>query len=566
MTPRIRLLHRLLANQIAAGEVIERPASVVKELLENSIDAGATQIDVEIQDGGLRLIKVRDNGCGIHKEDLHLAISRHATSKISRIEDLTSIQSLGFRGEALASIAAVTRFWLSSKPAEQEQAWQIHGNGVEDEIKAQPTSHPNGTTIMAQDLFFNTPVRRKFIRSQKTEYLQIEEVFKRIALSHFNIGFSLTCNERPVHRLLPATTAPQQQRRVAKIFGRNFLEQSSFIDVEATGLALAGWLGMPSLTRSQNDLQYIYLNGRLVRDKVINHALRRAYADLLPEGRQALYALYLNVDPQLVDVNVHPTKHEVRFQESRLIHGFLVNALRKSLQQMPVLSPDTATVSPRTSCGVRSEHLDPDQTPQQVRGDNIGEQGYKVEEPSAEYQIPVQNSWGKIVSMLQQRWLLTETATGILLIDSHMAWRNLLVEELLQAYTQGTLTSQPLLFPYSHTATEEMISKLAEHCEALQAVGIGLDQIAPTAVVLRSMPHLLNNVDSKKFLLLLTDQIKRKYGQLEINEIFALVAFAEQLTGLISKEQLQILLEKLHLQCPLQLPSIPTFCKYLNYV
>ena len=527
MTPRIRLLNRILANQIAAGEVIERPASVVKELLENSIDAGATQIDVEIQQGGMRLIKVRDNGCGIHKDDLHLAISRHGTSKISRLEDLTAIQSLGFRGEALASIAAVSRFWLSSKPAEQDQAWQLHGHGVEEDLQLQPTAHPTGSTIKVQDLFFNTPARRKFMRSEKTEYLQIEEVFKRIALSHLTVGFSLTIDQRQVYRLLPATTSIQQQRRVSKIFGRNFLEQASFINVEATGLDLTGWLGMPSLTRSQNDLQYIYLNGRLVRDKVINHALRKAYANLLPEGRFALYALYFNVSPEIVDVNVHPTKHEVRFQQSRLIHDFLVQAVRKSL-----------ALSPRTSCGAWSESGYSDQAPQLVRGDTGEISSYRVAEEAAEYHqqsVPTQNSWGKPLTLLQQRWLLSESAQGILLIDAQTAWRILLVEELLHAYTQEQLEGQPLLFPYSHTATEETVIKLLEQREVLESVGIVLDQLAPNAVMLRSMPHLLNNVDGKKFLLLLSDQLKRSYGQLEINIIFALVAFAEPIMALTFK-------------------------------
>ncbi|MFI4954629.1 MAG: DNA mismatch repair endonuclease MutL [Gammaproteobacteria bacterium] len=299
MIPRIRLLNRLLANQIAAGEVVERPASVVKELLENSIDAKASQIDVTIQQGGFHHIKVRDDGCGIEQPDLRLAVCRHATSKIVKVEDLSYIDTLGFRGEALASIAAVSRFWMSSKPAQQTQAWQVHLNGLDTEIELQPTAHPTGTTVMVEDLFFNTPARRKFLRSERTEYLQIEEVFKRIALSHLNIGFSLTHNQRMIYRLLPATTDMQQQRRVAKIFGNNFIEHACNVDMQATGLALTGWLGLPTLSRSQNDLQYIYLNGRLVRDRVINHALRQAYEDILPTGRNALYILYLTVEPTM---------------------------------------------------------------------------------------------------------------------------------------------------------------------------------------------------------------------------------------------------------------------------
>lgn len=328
MSQRIQKLTSLLANQIAAGEVIERPASVVKELVENSMDAGATQIDIEIEQGGVRLIKVRDNGGGIHPDDLPLALSRHATSKIYDSADLEQIMTLGFRGEALASISSISRLTLTSAQI-KSTGWQVSVEG-DKEASASPAAHPQGTTIEVRDLFFNTPARRKFLRSEKTEFDHIDELIKRMALSAFSVGFTLKHNQRLVRQYFPATPS-QGAERLSALCGPAFVEQSIHMEAEGAGMRIEGWLGLPTFSRSQSDLQYFYVNGRMVRDKVVLHALKEAYLDVLYRDRYPAYVLFLTVPPQLVDVNVHPTKHEVRFRESRLVHEFILRGVRDAL-------------------------------------------------------------------------------------------------------------------------------------------------------------------------------------------------------------------------------------------
>jgi DNA mismatch repair protein MutL len=316
---RINLLSQRLANQIAAGEVVERPASVVKELLENSLDSGATRLDIDVEQGGVKLIRVRDNGTGIQKDDLALALSRHATSKIKELADLESIGSLGFRGEALASISSVSRLSLQSLAAAASDglAWQVQVEGQDMEAAVTPVSHPEGTTVEVRDLFFNTPARRKFLRTEKTEFGRIEETVKRLALSRFDVQFTLNHNQRSVHQLQAARSDFEKQRRVGLVCGPAFVENSVFVDMERAGLRLWGWVSLPTFSRSQADLQYFYVNGRIIRDKLVAHAIKQAYRDVLFHGRHPAYVLYLELSPAAVDVNVHPTKHEVRFRDSR---------------------------------------------------------------------------------------------------------------------------------------------------------------------------------------------------------------------------------------------------------
>ncbi|MEE3012403.1 MAG: DNA mismatch repair endonuclease MutL, partial [Pseudomonadota bacterium] len=333
---RINLLSQRLANQIAAGEVVERPASVVKELLENSLDSGATRLDIDIEQGGIKLIRIRDNGAGILKEDLHLALSRHATSKIRELIDLETIASLGFRGEALASISSVSRLTLQSRAqlAEDELAWQVQAEGQEMLAEITPVSHPQGTTAECRDLFFNTPARRKFLRTEKTEFARIEEIVKRLALSRFDVQFTVNHNQRAVHHLQAVRSEFEKQRRVSLVCGPAFVEKSALVDVERAGLRLWGWVSLPTFSRSQADLQYFYVNGRIIRDKLVAHAIRQAYRDVLFHGRHPAYVLYLELAPSAVDVNVHPTKHEVRFRDSRLVYDFLFSALHKTLAEV----------------------------------------------------------------------------------------------------------------------------------------------------------------------------------------------------------------------------------------
>lgn len=335
----ILILSNQLANQIAAGEVVERPSSVVKELVENSLDAGAKQIDVEIEKGGHKRICIRDNGSGIVKQELELALSRHATSKISELEDLESIASLGFRGEALASISSVSRLTLTSKPAKQNQAWQAYAEGRDMQVVVQPAAHPNGTSIEVVDLFFNTPARRKFLRTEKTEFAHIDEVIKRIALSRFDVSISLKHNGKVVRKYAASVKPEQKLTRVNSIFGAQFSAQALSVNSEYDGLQLSGWMSTPGTGRVQNDLQYFYVNGRVMRDKLLNHAIRQAYEGLIEPGSHAAYALYLQLDPKQVDVNVHPAKHEVRFHQSRLVHDFVYRAISQVLNES-FLHPD----------------------------------------------------------------------------------------------------------------------------------------------------------------------------------------------------------------------------------
>ena len=328
---RINLLSPRLANQIAAGEVVERPASVVKELLENSLDAGATQLDIDVEQGGVRGIKIRDNGRGIVKDDLSLALSRHATSKIITLDDLEAVSTLGFRGEALASISSVSRLHLTSCAEGESAAWRVEAEGKDMATSVRPASHPQGTTIEARDLFFNTPARRKFLRTEKTEFGHLEEVVKRLALSRYDVGFRLNHNSKQVYDLRPVQDQLHAEHRLATLLGKKFIENALTIDVEAAGLRLWGWIGLPTFSRSQADLQYFFVNGRVVRDKLVAHAVRQAYRDVLYNGRHPTFVLYLELDPGTVDVNVHPTKHEVRFRDGRLVHDFLFSRIHKVL-------------------------------------------------------------------------------------------------------------------------------------------------------------------------------------------------------------------------------------------
>ncbi|MEX4589963.1 DNA mismatch repair endonuclease MutL [Haemophilus influenzae] len=334
----IRILSPQLANQIAAGEVVERPASVVKELVENSLDAGANKIQIDIENGGANLIRIRDNGCGIPKEELSLALARHATSKITDLDDLEAILSLGFRGEALASISSVSRLTLTSRTEEQTEAWQVYAQGRDMETTIKPASHPVGTTVEVANLFFNTPARRKFLRTDKTEFAHIDEVIRRIALTKFNTAFTLTHNGKIIRQYRPAEELNQQLKRVAAICGDDFVKNALRIDWKHDDLHLSGWVATPNFSLTQNDLSYCYINGRMVRDKVISHAIRQAYAQYLPTDVYPAFVLFIDLNPHDVDVNVHPTKHEVRFHQQRLIHDFIYEGISYALNNQEQLN------------------------------------------------------------------------------------------------------------------------------------------------------------------------------------------------------------------------------------
>ena len=343
---RIQILSPRLANQIAAGEVVERPSSVIKELVENAIDAGSTRIDIEVEKGGTKLIRIRDNGSGIDKDDLPLALSRHATSKIITLDDLEGVASLGFRGEALASISSVARLDLISSTDDSGAGWRVIAEGRDMLTQVTPGPHPRGTTVQVKDLFFNTPARRKFMRTEKTEFNHIDETFRRLALSRSDIALSLRHNQKPVYNLPAGNSQLEQEKRLASLLGRKLLDQALYIDVEATGLRLWGWVGLPTYSRGQADQQYFFVNQRVVKDKLVAHAIRQAYRDVLFHGRHPVFVLYLELDPSVVDVNVHPTKHEVRFRDGRLVHDFLFRTLHRALAEV---RPDASdAIAPAT--------------------------------------------------------------------------------------------------------------------------------------------------------------------------------------------------------------------------
>ena len=464
----IRLLPPLLANQIAAGEVVERPASVLKELLENSLDAGATQIDISIEQGGVGRILVRDNGRGIAQDQLALALSRHATSKLQSTEDLAAIASLGFRGEALASICAVSRLTLTAKPADQPQAKQVALAGQAGVPRLSAASHPDGCSVEVADLFFNTPARRKFLRSEKTEFGHIEDVVKRLALSHFEVGFSLRHNQQSLFTLPLCRNPAQRQQRVARLCGKVFAEQARCIEFTHGDLQLWGWLAPAHCTRRQTDLQYWFVNQRSVRDRVLNHALRQAFAERLPPGQYPCYVLYLGVPPEQVDVNVHPTKHEVRFHQTRMVHDFLVSRLQQALaapqaevEAAPVRETSVASTTPsgsrkETPAPAYASHTQSIRTP-------LRPSALQVKEQLALYQAArapqtASSSLGLVVTeavdfqllhRFADRWLLLQQqeqlwGLDLCVLQAHLLWRR-----WQQAVTEGRLVCQPLLLPLS---------------------------------------------------------------------------------------------------------------------
>lgn len=488
---RIHILPPQLANQIAAGEVIERPASVVKELLENSLDADAKIIEIDVEQGGLGLIRVRDNGVGIAKVDLALALHRHATSKIQSLSDLESVQSLGFRGEALASIASVSRLSLTSNTDGQEIAWQITSEGSATPAALKPAAHPIGSTVEVRDLFFNTPARRKFMRSETTEFNHIEEVFKRLALSRMDLALILRHNQKVIHRLQPASNEAQQAERIARIFGKVFLEESIYFDTARVNLRLWGWLGSPNTIRHQGDLQYTYINGRMVRDKVFNHAIRLAYENKIAPTAQACYVLYLECLPQEVDVNAHPTKHEVRFRESRLIHDFILHTLLQALGSpvsQPSLQRDTERMTRKEWQAVQHYHQAAMPLFPEVH-----------EADTATYQTTLTEvktpSLGHALAQAHERYLVAENTQGVIIVDIQQAQDWLYYQRLRKAFAEGKVITQPLLVPQRIKLTPELLKRLDTGQDLLKRLGFILEHSGPDQALLRQAPTFLIDAD-----------------------------------------------------------------------
>lgn len=471
---RIQKLPIAIANQIAAGEVIERPASIVKELLENSLDAKATAIHIDIHFGGLNQVKVSDNGLGILAEDLPLAIAPHATSKINQLKDLYSIASMGFRGEALASIASVSRLTISSKPPEQKDAMMLICNGEDLEIR--PCARSQGTTIDVRDIFFNAPVRKKFLKTERLEYQAIEMIVKRFALGAPGVGISLSHNDKKLLHLAGAQDEQSRVMRIRKIFGKSFIEQAIYIDVEQSGMRLWGWVANSDYQRSQNDKQWIYVNMRMVKDKLLNHAMKQGYESFLHPGRHSACLLYLDIKPEEVDVNVHPTKHEVRFQQSRLVHDFVSSQIQRVLQSSKKIESYNALQSSKDKILAVRESSMPDFISKHTPNVTESKNWINLHSPYV------------FVTLKEESYLVD-------MISLHGHW---LKSQLLeQAFP---FSRRPLLVPITHELSQFNLQHF-QHCQQqLNQLGIELDLVAEKTVFIRSLPVAIPHLDLKQFL------------------------------------------------------------------
>lgn len=483
---RIRPLSHALANQISAGEVIERPASVLKELLENSLDAGARRIEIEAESAGVGLIRVRDDGVGIHPDDLELALRAHATSKVSTLADLERIESLGFRGEALPSIAAVSRLTLTSRIAGSADGWEVSSDGGVIGAR-RPAAGVPGTLVSVRELFFNTPGRRKFLRTERTEYRHLEDAVRRIALSRFDLAVSFRHNGRDV---LGTAAADDGDRRVARICGRAFADHAVRVDFEAPDLRLRGWIGPPSAARGATDLQYFFVNGRSVRDTTARHAIRQAYDNRIPPGRYPAYVLYLDMDTAAVDVNVHPAKSEVRFREARLVHDFIWRHLARSFESAPIDSTGATDQTVPTGSAEAGTVRDPGCV-------SDGPSGYRgtahVGAGTAPTRRPGQ-AGGTDVTVIDRRYAVVNDGGGLLLVDLASARRVLLREALRAAVESGPAPSRPLLLPVPFDVSENEADRVEKLADMLSGAGFELRRTAPGALAAHAVPAVLAHV------------------------------------------------------------------------
>lgn len=550
-----------LVNQIAAGEVVERPAAVVKELLENSLDAGANNISIDIERGGTKLIRISDNGHGIHKDDLVLSLSPHATSKIRTIDDLERVNSLGFRGEALPSIASISHLQMTSCWQGGDEAWQLTmDNSKPSELS--PAPNKPGTTIEVRDLFFNVPARRKFLRTEKTEFSHIDDVVKRVSLSHFKANISLRHNQRMVKQLRAANTQLEQEKRIAEICGPAFIEQAVHMDFEHDDFRLWGWIALPTFSRSQADMQYFYVNGRIVRDRLVTHAIRQAYADVLFHGRHPAYVLFFECDPAMVDVNAHPGKHEVRFRQGRAVHDFLFRAIHKSIAEITVgndkahafnnfsgsnvsgtdmsgsdlsgtNSSSTAASSPAASVfAPAAGNFQPSQSSMSFA---VAEQQRAYTEfarPNTAGNANTSNANSVVDSFIQQAqgqvssslaagfqgqdadlpplgfaraqihgiYILAENAHGMVLVDMHAAHERITYERLKAAQADEGIKPQPLLVPITLSVSSKEAQLVEDNTLTFVALGFEVDRIAEESIKVRQIPVMLGNSDVETLL------------------------------------------------------------------
>jgi len=532
----IRVLPSHLVNQIAAGEVVERPAAVAKELLENSLDAGAARIEIEVEQGGIKRLRVRDDGRGIPPAQLALALARHATSKLADLTDLEAVATLGFRGEALPSIASVSRLTLTSRAADQGSGHEVTvgPDGTPGELR--PAAHPPGTTVDVRDLFYNTPARRKFLRTDKTEFGHLEQVVRRIALARPELGLRLRHNGRTVLDLAPAGADPALVRaRLDTLLGQGFGDQALWLDEQAVGLRLSGWVLRPAFSRSQPDQQFFYVNGRMVRDKLVTHAVRQAFSDVLHQARHPAYVLFLDLPPRLVDVNVHPTKQEVRFREGRQVHDFIFSGLKRRLAVgslgavgegtasaavaglewsdpgpsdglRPLSRADLGTAAPGTgrlplgvaegSAGLYAAGL-AFQRPGES-GTTVAESaapGWGTALPATDGEAP---PLGFALAQLGGVYLLAQNAAGLIIVDIHAAHERIGYERLKSAWADGGIVSQPLLVPVSLHVSPREADLLETHGQVLAGLGLVIDRLDLGTLAVREVPALLRDADLER--------------------------------------------------------------------
>jgi DNA mismatch repair protein MutL len=507
--PQIHTLPSHLINQIAAGEVVERPASVVKELVENSLDAGAGAVTIEVDAGGTRLIRVNDDGCGIDRDQLVSALSRHATSKINSLADLENIASLGFRGEALPSIASVSRLTLISRSQQADRAWKLQAREHADPV---PDALPQGTQVEVLELFYNVPARKKFLRTEQTEYKHIETLFKDMALSHPAVAFKLIHNQKVVYQLASVQNSADQRRRLAALCGKSFSESLVEIDISSDHLRLQGWVALPTFNRSQADMQYFFVNQRMVRDKLINHAVRQAYQDVLFHGRHPAYVLSLTMDARELDVNVHPQKHEVRFRNSRMVHDFLFRSLHQALGEV---QPAQQIDSPGFALADEVTARQPGQSAlifnQQYRGDRSSNLREQMQSYAALLQRDSQSDevgeeqqevppLGFALAQLKGIYILAENSGGLIIVDMHAAHERIVYERMKQNASQEDVIAQPLLVPIAFNVSQAEADLVEENVEFFSHLGFNVERLGPEQIRLRAIPALLKNANSEQLL------------------------------------------------------------------
>lgn len=502
----IRQLPPQLINQIAAGEVVERPASVLKELLENSLDAGATKLEIDVTKGGVGQCRVRDDGIGIAKAELRLALERHATSKIRSLEDLEHVASLGFRGEALPSMGSVSRLSLTSRQEGAESGWRVDCEGGKLS-EPRPAAHHVGTTVDVKDLFYNTPARRKFLRSERTEYGHIDKVTRRVALSRFDVELVLRHNQRAVAHWPRAAERQDKERRVEDICGQEFMRSAIFLEHEGAELKLWGWLAAPTFSRSQTDMQYFFVNGRIVKDKIVSHAIRQAYQDVLFHGRHPAYVLYLSLDPSRVDVNAHPAKSEVRFRDSRLVHDFVFRTVEHSLAATNPASrgtdsgplaaaADTAGMGLGGNVQVRQAGI-PFKVADHVSAYSALAGGLAQAATAEESQeFPL----GTAIAQLHGIYILAQNREGLIVVDMHAAHERVTYEKLKKSFDGGGLKAQPLLVPLKIKVSIAEADAAEEHADSFEQLGMEVGRAGPDTLLLRQVPALLRDGDSERLL------------------------------------------------------------------